>query len=401
MALGVERRQLLTCHPHMAATVGRPVSHGSSAALAVHAAALVVLLVVGLVWSSAAALGEAAHQAIDAAAHTAALQHVATSVWHRCLPPETLAFGPARLSTLLRLGATVVAAGGALFVGLDASIELLLPGAHQHAETEPLAAVPWSAAAASAAATLLAATVAGGSESGAYYDDEAPPRRWALLRAGTLLLCAAIGLPSGMDGGAMGGGGAQRGNGRRESSLGAQMVLPGSTPPLLRLVLSLVLRRPDAAAGALLCALALGRGCMEARSPAKLLLQAAPHRALVPDLAGRLARARAVPGVRAVRDVQLWLLDEHTVTGSLTVLAHGHVDPQLVRRHVRREIEGPPLTELTVQLEADDDDLGYSYQPHAAASAAGVAANGSASDSASWHELGCTPVAGTSTARSR
>ena len=127
-----------------------------------------------------------------------------------------------------------------------------------------------------------------------------------------------------------------------------------ATPPLLQFALAGVLLSPDASAGLVLTALAVTRGCLEAAVPARLLLQASP-RELIPDLARRLARARATPGVLDVRDVQLWALDESTALGSLVAVVSTHADARAAQRLVRRAFEGAPLASLTVAVERDSE----------------------------------------------
>ena len=264
--------------------------------------------------------------------------------WCRCFLDDLLTFGAARLTILLRFAATVSAAGAALFIGLDATIELLMPGAHNHGDDEANTevAVPWAAAVASSLAAILSIVLGGNT---ALQSDAKPPPQRRLLRIGMLALCAWLGAAP-LDSPSWHA--ATWSNGKA----GRHLAMP---PSFLRTLLEAFLRRPDASAGTMLCLLAVSRGCREAYPSARLLLQASPPRTLIPDLPDRLARARATPGVSAIRDVRLWMLDEETATGSLVVLAEGHADVQMVRKHVRRAVEGAPLIELTVMLERDED----------------------------------------------
>ena len=56
-----------------------------------------------------------------------------------------------------------------------------------------------------------------------------------------------------------------------------------------------------------------------------------------------------------VRDVRFWSLDEETAVGSLVAIVRADADPQLALRHVHRAFDGV-LSELTVQVEKEDDD---------------------------------------------
>lgn len=276
-------------------------------------------------------LAEVCHQIIDATRHTAAAQSQLEWLWRRAADAkgDLLAFGPARMSLLVRLGALVCAIGWAVCIFLEALTMLLLPGHGQHHERSehPQAGatpVPWAAAATSA--TIAAAASRGGKR----------PSTWPLVRVLTLLVATA--LESIL---------ASSGGGGLEATMSA-------TPPLLQFALAGVLLSPDASAGLVLTALAVTRGCVEAAVPARLLLQASP-RELIPDLARRLARARATPGVLDVRDVQLWALDESTALGSLVAVVSAHADARAAQRLVRRAFEGAPLASLTVAVERDSE----------------------------------------------
>ena len=132
--------------------------------------------------------------------------------------------------------------------------------------------------------------------------------------------------------------------------------MPAATPPLLRLLLNAILRQPDASAAACLAALGISRGCEDASLPSRLLLQMAPPHELVPDMEQRLARAAAGVGILSLRELKLWVVDEVSVTGSLTAIARADADTQLVLRHVKMALEGGAIANLTVAVERDDDD---------------------------------------------
>lgn len=349
---------------------------------------MLVAIATGLVSGSAAALAEGMHCALDAGInciYSAALQEKLEALWRRYGEADVLAFGPRRLSVLFQLSVNVLAAGGALFIGLDAMLELCLPGAHDHSHhqahqhshshgdeveavsaSEHAIAVPWAAAVVSALATLGAyayrridgagSTVGGGSRTGG----EPPPSRRPLARFGTLALSWYFGAaPLGAD----------PFNSTRTPAEGEvafpelysllQPPAPGELPeiePPVRELIKALLRHPDATAGVLLCALALIRGVKEGLRPARLLLQMAPPPDMVPDLEQRLARARAVPGVLEIRDVQLWAIDHTAATGSLVVIARADADVQAVLQRVHAAVEGGALNGVIIGVEKDDDD---------------------------------------------
>lgn len=274
-----------------------------------------------------AVMAEACHLVVDAARHTAAAQPTLAALYKRVAGDcdDLLAFGPNRLSLLVRFGAIFCAVGVAFAILLDALLVVLLPAhSHEHGSEVDGASVtvPWVAAVISALAAALA--MADGGDSGGHH---------SAVRVSTLLMASSLGAIS--------------------SLASSEAPRLPAAPPLLRVAVDAALRAPDATAGLVLTALAIARGCAEAAVPARLLLQAAPHE-LIPDLESRLARARAAPGVIDVRDVQLWALDESSALGSLVVVVRADANVLVAQRHVRRAFEGAPLS-LTVQVDRDDD----------------------------------------------
>lgn len=325
----------------------------ATAALCIRLAASLALALDGLGAGSAAALVEAAHQVIDASTYFSVVQPVCAALLGRFHLGNGLTFGPIRFATLLRFGACIIAMGIATFVGLDiclnSLIELAVPKVHGpngHGRSHGHAAeVQWSTVFVSAGAALAVT---------ACVDVGSRPiiRRGAsctVLRLSALLLGAWLGAAPLTYGGR----GAHAGG---DGGSDPPVALLHSAPPLMRALLLVLLHSPDASAGAMLAALALHRGLHEVAAPAKALLQVAPPHALMPDLEQRLMRARTGPGVLAVRDVTLWVLEEGTVIGSLVAIAHADADAQGVMQHVHRTLLGAPLAELTVQVEKDQDD---------------------------------------------
>ena len=330
----------------------------------VHGCASILVLAVGLATGSSAALGEAAHQSLDLSLEFSTLQLFLSKIWQELASADTLAFGPARLSLLLRLALVVCSSGAAIFICLDALLELLLPasthyhhgGGHhsqEHRHNGPaseIAAVPWIACGTSLATALVSR--ASDSRDAAALEAPLTSNRWLAWRGCVLFVGAWLG-PAPLD--------AQSGAGEPShhhegSGLSSYLGIIAATPPLLRILLDLVFRRPDAFFGALLAILAVSRGCDHASAPVRLLLQAAPPREIVPDLAERLHRARTAPGVIDIRDVQLWMVDEATATGSLVAIARADADAQAVLRDVKRAVEGGALAGLTVAVERADED---------------------------------------------
>ena len=367
------------CDTAACACVGVCVAVAAAAMLqaVVQCCGTAFVLILGLATGSTAALGEAAHQGLDLSLEISSLQSLLAAIWQELASADTLAFGPARLSLLVRVSLIVCATGAALFVCLDALLELLLPAsAHHHhggghhsqehrhhgaAESAAeIAAVPWITCGASLVTALISrATAASNSRDAAAAAAETPtpPNRWLAWRVCVLFLGAWLGAaPLDAHSGA---GEPSTHHYRYEGSSSYFRIIanpPAATPPLVRFLLALVLRRPDAFAGALLAILAVSRGCEHASAPVRLLLQAAPSRDLLPDLAERLHRARTAPGVLDIRDVELWMVDEATATGSLVAIACAGADAQAVMRHVIRTVEGGALAGLTVAVEREDDE---------------------------------------------
>ena len=264
--------------------------------------------------ATAALLSEACHQLVDASPHVAVMQSVWVTTWQRLAKKhDLLAFGPARLSLLIRLAVLVCATGLSFIVLLEALTSL--PAANFDAVPH----MPWMAAVLSAVAAEAVRD---------HGSDSAPNHRTG-MRVSTLIAAASIGRTS-------------------------QLYVTPLVPPLMQMVLNIALRSPDASAGLVLSSLAAARGVAEAAAPAQMLLQTAPHEVL-PDLNRRLAQACAIPGVTDVRDVQLWALDESRAVGSLVVIVRADAHTQVVLRHVHRAFDEAPLS-LTVQIERDDDE---------------------------------------------
>ena len=353
-------------------------THGVASAALGHALAAAGSLALGLSSGSGGALAECAHQTLDLSLHTATMQPILSAWWKRCVSAEVLAFGPVRLAALTRLAMTVCAIGAALFIGLDAALELLLPaanssthhhhgGAHHsqehhhrtlqgdstHAEGTSVA-VPWPVAVASAACAIISWARAGQEASKFRQDrgdekaslrEEVVLERWVALRASLLLLCAGLGHTT------------------LASSGAVEPSYVRHAPPLLRLLLLAFLRRPDASVAVVLAVLAVRRGCTHGSAPARLLLQTAPTGeakglSLIPDLQERLRRVRAVEGLIQLRDVRLWALDETRATGSVVAMVRMDADAQQVVARVRAALESDALTPLTVAIEREaDEDL--------------------------------------------
>ena len=277
-----------------------------------------------------AVLSELCHQVLSIARHSALAQSAVQNLWLRLsgCPPDTLAFGPVRLSLLIRLAATVCAGGVALFIALEALLDLAwLSTDSSHAE------VPLLAAAAALATCLAEWAGANAHEQRSIIGSRVAPANFARLRAAVLVAAVVT---------------------NRANRLSWSLWAAEFMPPLVRFAMALMLRNPDAAAASLLAALAVGRSCSEASLPARILLQAAPQ---MPEVEQRLARARAVPGVLHIREVQLWALDETSAVCSLVVRVGMDSDAQAVLRDVRGAFESTPmLAHLTVQVEQDDVD---------------------------------------------
>ena len=104
----------------------------SAVAFQLHLAASVLMVTTGLSMGSICAMSEGMHQIIDAAAHVASINGLLAAVWGRVAtsPEEQLPFGTARLAVLAALIMIVFGTGGALFIALDAVLQIFVPDAH-------------------------------------------------------------------------------------------------------------------------------------------------------------------------------------------------------------------------------------------------------------------------------
>ena len=320
-------------------------SHTMSAALLMHVTTAGIL--VASASGSLALVSEACNQVVDALPHASAAQNLLEAIWHR-LGGGELAFGAVRLSVLLRFSAAACAAAVALFILLEALLEL---GIGRHGSCSSVSA---SAAAAAAVAGVVSLAPARLGKGTAARSTEASAKRLG-LRATVLLLAAYLGKePLSAEAVLR----AQPGEAAARAG-GSLAELTAMAPPLLRIGLTMLLRCPDASAGALLAILAIMSAVADAAAPGALLLQTT-GRDLVPDLAARIARARCAPsalelfrtgafthplthllahllthslrrapGIVEVRDVQLWLLDEQSAVGSLVAVVRPDADPQV------------------------------------------------------------------------
>ena len=103
----------------------------SAVAFHLHLAASVLMVTTGLSMGSICAMSEGMHQIIDAAAHVASINGLP---WSGVVLPrvreEQLPFGTARVTVLAALIMIVFGTGGALFIALDAVLQIFVPDAH-------------------------------------------------------------------------------------------------------------------------------------------------------------------------------------------------------------------------------------------------------------------------------
>lgn len=317
----------------------------SAVAFQLHLAASVLMVTTGLSMGSICAMSEGMHQIIDAAAHVASINGLLAAVWGRVAtsPEEQLPFGTARLAVLAALIMIVFGTGGALFIALDAVLQIFVPDAHashhdihdhRHENTQAKgtsrdSAWVWLIAFASVAAAafdgMLSSRVAS--------------RRVAPVHASVrciLLLLLGASIAS-------------------QSATSASSV-PPTTPPLLKFLLTALVRQPDALVAAILSMLCVSRGCTDAAPSSRLLLQMSPAAEIVPDMPQRLSRARSASDVLGLRDIRIWMVDEARATGSLTVVVRAGADTQRVLRHVKACVEGGAIADLVVFVDQDEDE---------------------------------------------
>lgn len=334
----------------------------TSPLFAAHALAFTLCVGLGITSGSGGALAEASNQALDLAIHSSALQPMLTALTEHAVPQDFMAYGHARLSLLTKFSITFCAAASAALILLDALLELCLLGRanhhhhtgahhsqeHRHQDrsgalaADKAATTPWAVVGASVATAALVLLQTG--------SETEQRKQRVTVRVALLLLCAWLGAGMTETHQELHG---NVGLASRVADRSSTDPLPSFTPPLLRLLLQLLLRQPDACAAAALAVVALCRGYVQSSVPARLLLQAAPSQSMLPDLDARMERVRAAHGVVGLRDVRLWAVDEFHCTGSLVVLAAPGTDLQQVTRHTRAALEGGALTELTVSVNHD------------------------------------------------
>ena len=299
---------------------------------------------------STALLAEGAHQALDLSLVVTAWQHVLATFWNRLVEPRAkglLAFGPLRLALLLRLAITVCAIGAALFVMLEAFLQLANhawnrgkpPSTATDAENVVTEVSHRVANLATLNAIYVAWALRKTAGTGSRESNHRPTaERRLVVRVVVLQLSAFLSLHNG--------------------EVVGSNALPGWIPPLLRVPLTFLMESPDAVAGTSLAAMAVHRGWLHAGPPVRMLLQEAPPKSLVPDFDARLSRIRDLPGVLSLRDVQFWALDETRATGSLVVMAREDANAQQILNFAHRALEGGALADVTVSVK-QDNSMGY------------------------------------------
>ena len=262
----------------------------------VHIAGSVALFAWGTAGSSLAVLAEAAHQVLDASADAAQLEVLCQLLWRAS---DELPFGTVRLSTLMRFGTATCTMAACLLL----TIEIVHRSLHLEAPAPHVLHV----AAFGAAPLLLCRCVAGASSR------SGPPLWEVTLRIGTMLACG--------------------------QALRNAEQLP-EVPAL---------SHADGISAAVLAAVAVRRGYMQARRTGRVLLQGAPVE-LLPTLDQRLLQARSLPGVEDTRLDSFWLLDETRTVGSLRLVLRAGADAERAAAEVRA-LFVDVLHHLAVQVE--------------------------------------------------
>ena len=233
---------------------------------------------------------------LDATADAALLKALCRSLWR---PSDELPFGTVRLSTLVRFGTATCTMAACLLL----TIEIVHRSLHLEAPAPHILHV----AAAGAAPLLLCRCVAGASSG------TGPPVWEVVLRIGAMLAC----------GQAL----------RNAAQLPEVPVLPHA----------------DGISAAILAAVAVRRGYVQARRTGRVLLQGAPVE-LLPALDQRLLQARSLPAVEDTRLESFWLLDEERTVGSLRLVLRAGADAEQAAAEVRA-LFADVLHHLAIQVE--------------------------------------------------